>query len=183
MVSSLDFFIARKAVAVLRETFRLGYHPGALRHPSCSRRGAGISNKTTTPLRVMPHQKLMRSWPWRERSPFLFVVTPNVPAANEGVPGVGWLKTLLVSIRTWTLFDSLTLKVLLAPMSRVQFPKYLKFPKPRLPTSPGVEYFSSTSPGVPSALRRATATIVQTLVAWRFVPILSPAATCEGSVH
>jgi len=40
--------IPRGVVAVLREKFRLGYHPGALRHPSCSRRGAGISNKTAT---------------------------------------------------------------------------------------------------------------------------------------
>ena len=38
----------------------------------------------------------------------------------------------------------------------------LKFPKPRLPTSPGLVYFSSTSPGVPSALRLAKATMEQT---------------------
>ena len=40
-------------------------------------------------------QKLIRSWPWNERSPLLFVLTPNVLAENDGAPGVGWLNTLL----------------------------------------------------------------------------------------
>src|SRR6185295_665663 len=81
------------------------------------------------------------------------------------------------------LFDSLTRNVLLAPMSSVQPPIVLKLLKPRFPTCPGLVAFSSTSPGVPSALRLARAVRVHTFVAWRLVPILSPAVTCVGSVH
>src|SRR5438128_9257687 len=104
----------------------------------------------------------MRSWPWNERSPTLFVLTPNVPAAKDGATGVGWLRTLVASTRNLTLRDSLIRNLLLALASRLQSPKYLKLPKPRLPTSPGLPYFSSTSPGVPSEFRWATATRVQT---------------------
>ena len=68
-------------------------------------------------------QKVRRSCPWKERSPFLPVLTPNVLAANDGVLGVGWLRTFVESKQTWTLFDSLTRKFLLALMSRLQFPK------------------------------------------------------------
>src|SRR5262245_34967498 len=113
----------------------------------------------------------MRSWPWKERSPVLVLATPNVFAENEGmpgvvmpfvvVPGVGWLRTLVASTRIWKLRDSLTRKTLLALASRLQFPRDLKFPNPRLPTSPGLPYLSSTSPGVPSELRRAKATRLQ----------------------
>ena len=39
----------RRVVAMDWVTYHLIYHPGASRHPSCSRRGAGISNQTTFP--------------------------------------------------------------------------------------------------------------------------------------
>jgi len=68
--------IPRGVVAVRRGIFRLGYHPGALRHPSCPRRGAGISNSTTTPGQGVPTFEAITSffadfvyWPLRLACP------------------------------------------------------------------------------------------------------------------
>jgi len=52
----------RRVVAVRRETFGFGYHPGASRHPSCSRRGGGISNEPRAAPLIFRRPEVAELW-------------------------------------------------------------------------------------------------------------------------